>query len=74
MKKMLDKYKIPGYERRTTFYVIERGNNSENHIQLQAELGFIHTKEVTERIGITKPRLKNKVSSEESVQLTLELN
>ena len=73
MKKILDKYNIPGCERRVTYYAINRRNNTDYNIQLQADLGFINPTKKEQSVKSTKQRKKQEVSSKLNVQLALEL-
>ena len=74
MKKLIDKYKVPGYERQSTFYVIKHGHCDKKDVQLQAELNIQQTPAATEQNQLAKRPLKNKTSFVESIQLTLDLS
>ena len=74
MKKLIDKYKVPGYERRATFYIIKHGHCYKKDVQLQAELNIKQTLEATEHNQVAKRPLKNKTAYVESVQLNLDLS
>lgn len=76
MKKILDKYNIPGCERRVTYFAIKRSNTAENNIQLLADVDFIPPREKPTSVRTTKTeqRKKRKISSTENIQLTLEFN
>ena len=73
MKKLIDKYRVPGYERQATFYIIKHSHCDKKDIQLQAELNIKKTTETIEHNLIAKRPFKKKTSFVESVQLTLDL-
>ncbi|MCM3362246.1 hypothetical protein [Niallia sp. MER TA 168] len=73
MKKILDRYKIPGFERRVISYVINRGNAFDKSVQLSMDPRLIEDKGTKDKPN-NKPRDEEYTVSDKYVQLTLEID
>lgn len=74
MKKILDKYKIAGYKRHSLFYIVQRGNSSDQNWQLRVELDCPLTNTVLLSKQQRSSSAKKQNPVEQSEQLTLITN
>ena len=69
MKKILDKYKIAGYKRHSTFYIVQRGNFSEQNCQLRIELDC----SLANTVLLSKAQRNASTTKQNSVELSEQL-